>query len=31
LPESGHGSCQLLTNEPHICPMMGCDVHENQQ
>ena len=23
LPESGHGSRQLLTNEPRLCPMTG--------
>jgi hypothetical protein len=28
LPESGHGSRQLLTNEPHVCPMKGGDAHE---
>src|ERR1700731_4150750 len=31
LPESGHGLCQLLTNEPQTCPMRAGHVRENQQ
>ena len=30
LPESGHGSRQLLTNEPHVSPMMEGDARPSR-